>query len=1223
MKIFKRNINLGRKVPVIDTPDLRDKCVTTGKLADGSVTTNKIADGAITREKIADKAITNLDNVVQEAQDTADHPTLVGEDNYVYFWNKQTHSYNKTSIYVRGEGFHVSKTFDSVADMEAYTGTDLKEGDFVLIQSTPDDPDNAKLYTFSGTQGVYNYLVKMSGAIGFTGQTPQFSIGSIITIEPTEQASASLSPDGTDSDGNPKYKLNLALPKGEKGTSDFVIVDDHSGAGDDPNKIYIPSANAEKENATAIANEVTRATEAEQTNATAIAAEEARARTAEQANATAIADEVTRAKAAEQVNVTAIGGIEEKIPTQATAQNKLADKNFVNSSISTATADFKGTYNSLADLQAVVGANANDYGFVVTTDAAGNTVYKKYKYVTGTGWAFEYVLNNSSFTAVQWATIQSGMTAALTSKLADLPTNTALQDALTTIRESVAAEGTRARAAEKANATAITNEVTRATEAEQTNATAIAAEEARARAAELDNATAIAAEEARARAAEADRYTKSETYTKTEVNDLVDTPHQEYVTVDAYSNLPATGSKDTIYRVSNYNGSTSQVDITSYSEYAWNGSSYTFLCVKSQIGEVFDISVYNNNTKYADLAAALNGGANIPQSLQKGGMSVKFVQSSDNKYVQYRLMADTFSTTPSNWQGVDDEPTAGSENLVKSGGVVESIKNIRDIIYTDSPNILNPDECTENATVAWVSGQGYDINQLMTQSGLCISEIIDVTAGEKYIITSAYNTSIYYYNQNSGITSANSLPKNVVFTIPDGVTKMRYVFPINANPTWRSNVMLIKGETLPQSFVPFGRQYKVVTNEMNEDNVKTEELFVINVLNPNGCSLQKQPEGVGGSIENEVSASGYVCSNLIAVKPGETYIFNNQGHLSNVWFADKNKTVIQEVTLSKNTPFVIPDYVYFMRYVFTYSSLSDNIWKGYVMLIKGATLPSRYIPYNQDFISDGIKINDKSTKGVGSKKARIILNFDAIESDTNFFASRKAILDEYGFKAVACLSNGLFNNNYSEWKNDDLRQEFYELSKEGFDFGLYTSVRADARTAEEWATAIQTIVGNLEKANVNNLVGYHCTGNNLTEGLYNALLANNFHVVRCALGEYSAGDSEFYMKGESDDSLITMVTATPNNSKTATSILTLIDRAITYKACLPIMFHLIRDVGTDVEIENYNTYLSVFTDILDYLKQKEESGELEVITWRQMYNQLNPSVGYENDYNRLLKNSLF
>ena len=110
------------------------------------------------------------------------------------------------------------------------------------------------------------------------------------------------------------------------------------------------------------------------------------------------------------------------IPAQATSSNQLADKQFVNSSIATSTAEFKGTFNSLSELEAVTGADVNDYGYVVTTDAAGNTVYKRYKYVDETGWTFEYDLNNSSFTAAEWASIQSGITAVLVQKLDALPT---------------------------------------------------------------------------------------------------------------------------------------------------------------------------------------------------------------------------------------------------------------------------------------------------------------------------------------------------------------------------------------------------------------------------------------------------------------------------------------------------------------------------------------------------------------------------------------------------------------------------------------------------------------------------------------------------------------------------------------------------------------------------------------------------------------------------------
>ena len=132
---------------------------------------------------------------------------------------------------------------------------------------------------------------------------------------------------------------------------------------------------------------------------------------------------------------------------------------------------------------------------------------------------------------------------------------------------------------------------------------------------DLDNKieSAVAAETSRAQEAEANRYTKNETYTKEELNNLITTPNQEYVSVIATKQttvvtdvLPDAGAANTIYRVGNWDGS--QYDTTCYTEYAWNGSIYVPL-----------------NTK------------------------------------EY---------------GIDDVPTAGSNNLVKSGGVYSSTPTI-------------------------------------------------------------------------------------------------------------------------------------------------------------------------------------------------------------------------------------------------------------------------------------------------------------------------------------------------------------------------------------------------------------------------------------------------------------------------------------------------------------------------------------------------------------------
>ena len=92
--------------------------------------------------------------------------------------------------------------------------------------------------------------------------------------------------------------------------------------------------------------------------------------------------------------------------------------------------------------------------------------------------------------------------------------------------------------------------------------------------------------------------------------------------------------------------------------------------------DIYDVSARNNGATFESLSALLkasNLSTLIPTAVRKGGMTIRFIQSSDNKYVQYRLMANTFKTTVSNWQGVDDTPTSGSDNIVKSGGVFSSI----------------------------------------------------------------------------------------------------------------------------------------------------------------------------------------------------------------------------------------------------------------------------------------------------------------------------------------------------------------------------------------------------------------------------------------------------------------------------------------------------------------------------------------------------------------------
>ena len=176
--------------------------------------------------------------------------------------------------------------------------------------------------------------------------------------------------------------------------------------------------------------------------------------------------------------------IDEVIPAQASLSNQLADKSFVNSSISTNTANFIGTFADIPSLNAYSGTvTNNDYAFVMNSvikdngsdwanttdlnaydktlltefdyawvingskfdlyrfdiinqtwglrvsntdkaDVTLNTAFNRYKAVVSGStvtWLYEYTLNNSSFTASQWASINSGITA---SDVTQIGTNT-------------------------------------------------------------------------------------------------------------------------------------------------------------------------------------------------------------------------------------------------------------------------------------------------------------------------------------------------------------------------------------------------------------------------------------------------------------------------------------------------------------------------------------------------------------------------------------------------------------------------------------------------------------------------------------------------------------------------------------------------------------------------------------------------------------------------------
>ena len=108
---------------------------------------------------------------------------------------------------------------------------------------------------------------------------------------------------------------------------------------------------------------------------------------------------------------------------------------------------------------------------------------------------------------------------------------------------------------------------------------------------------------------------------------------------------------------------------------------------------IFDVSANNNDAVFESLQALLSSSdlsTIIPTSVRHGGMGIRFIQgslsSSDNKYVQYRLMSDEFTTDTTQWAIAEEGIYVENPEYIyvktdKEGKIIWAIKTDGSIHY--------------------------------------------------------------------------------------------------------------------------------------------------------------------------------------------------------------------------------------------------------------------------------------------------------------------------------------------------------------------------------------------------------------------------------------------------------------------------------------------------------------------------------------------------------------
>ena len=250
----------------------------------------------------------------------------------------------------------------------------------------------------------------------------------------------------------------------------------------------------------------------------------------------------------------------------------------------------------------------------------------------------------------------------------------------------------------------------------------------------------------------------------------------------------------------------------------WNGGAWTKkttrLATEQEI--IYDVSARNGGVVFKSLSALLsssNLSTLIPTSVRHGGMSIRFIQgseqSSDNNYVQARLIAQSFTTNITKWQSVDEEPKVGSHNLVESGGVL--IKNnvlhytssIDSAIWGDKLDISN----IPNGTIIYFTiKHTYPVNTGSAGFGIYNSttspstRLASLTVGtiSQFVKTDSISTIRLYIAPTSqagdvalfmGVDKELLIENVVELYSLSSLTKKGYLYKAYATPSTNPNVV--------------------------------------------------------------------------------------------------------------------------------------------------------------------------------------------------------------------------------------------------------------------------------------------------------------------------------------------------------------------------------------------------------------------------------------------------
>lgn len=324
---------------------------------------------------------------------------------------------------------------------------------------------------------------------------------------------------------------------------------------------------------------------------------------------------------------------------------------------------------------------------------------------------------------------------------------------------------------------------------------------------------------------------------------------------------------------------------------------------------------------------------------------------------------------------VDSSLSDSSTNPVQNKVITGVINQISD--KNVSQNLYDKSTCNPQDKTVYNNRHAYASNNSYAVTGK-----IPVRASTKYKFWAGEGVNIKYVAQWSGESGDTFVSEtnisSAAFTTGANTTFVEFEIFARSHTTDEYNAaidcaMLVEGETVPETYQPYGQVTYVVPTDALEDAEAVEGAKNYTVMK-SLVNLYDKTLARDNKVFNTtklVDNTAYAFSGLIPVEPNAQYCYSIQkgleyGYIS-AWYQrwDSSKAFIDEVQGNQSTNFLNQiqttantAYVSFCIYFGdSHTTEAFNTAIDTLMVVEGCQQPTEYVPYNLEPVMNHLKMD--------------------------------------------------------------------------------------------------------------------------------------------------------------------------------------------------------------------------------------------------------------------------